>query len=194
MKKKNIEIKDITSSPYFTIGIMAVICALVVGVIAFLIMDINNVKKDLTEARSLLEQNVREVAILEELKIQSVEAEKRLDACSDVLPDSLGDVYILQEKVIAVCEKFGLKVESCDFAMAKNETQEVVFTVVARGTYQDIYKYMRYYSSLEQVHRFDAVKLIRETEDSYLATFSLAILSENGAQGAVASTETTAAQ
>lgn len=194
MKKKNIELKDITSSPYFTIGIMVVVCALVIGVIAFLIMDINNVKKELIDARNLYKQNVREVAILEELKVQSAAAEKKLEACADVLPDGLGDVYVLQEKVVKVCQKFGLDVNSCEFTTVQNETKEVVFTINARGSYQQIYKYMRYYSSLEQIHRFDALKLIRETEDSYSVTFSLAILSENGVEGEIFSVETTAAQ
>ncbi len=184
-KKSNIELKDITSSPYFTIGIMVVVCLLVIGIIGVLLSAIDTTKKDIIDARQLYEQNVREVAVLEELKVQSEEAERKLEACEDILPKELGDVYVLQENVIKVCENFGLTVTSCEFSLAVNETQEVVFKVAVSGSYAEIYEYMNYYTNLEQVHRFDSVILNRTDDNNYTATFSLAFLSENGAEGAV---------
>ncbi len=188
MKKKslNIELKDITSSPYFTISIMVVVCLLVVAGIVLLVMQIDTTKKEIVEARQLYAQNVKEVAILEELKVQSEEAEERLKACEDILPEGLGDVYVLQEDVIRVCQGFGLNVNTCDFTIAKNETQEVVFNISVTGPYTQLYEYMKYYTNLEQVHRFDAVNLTRQDDSNYIAAFSLSFLSENGAEGAVA--------
>lgn len=185
MKKKNIELKDITSSPYFTIGIMVVVCALVIGIIAFLIVSIDKTKKEIVDARALYEQNVREVAILEELKIQSEKAEEKLKECENILPEKLGDVYELQEDVIDVCYNFGLEVTGCEFTVAQNETPEVVFALKVKGTYANIHEYMKYYTNLEQVHRFDAIKLTRESDQVYSAEISLAFLSETGAEGAV---------
>ena len=43
---------------------------------------------------------------------------------------------------------------------------------------------MSYISTLEQVHRFDAISLVK-TGDDYEATISLAILSQNGATGVI---------
>lgn len=185
-KSKNIELKDITSSPYFTIAIMVIVCALVIGVIVTLIMGINNTKKEILDARKLYEQNVREVAILEELKIQSEDAQKKLDECKDILPDKLGDVYELQEEVIDVCKTFGLDVTACTFTVAQNATPEIVFAISASGSYEKIHDYMKYYTNLEQVHRFDSLNLTRVSEDVYTANFTLAFLSEQGADGAAA--------
>lgn len=185
MKKKNIELKDITSSPYFTIAIMVVVCALVTAAIVLLVMNIDKTKKEIIDARTLYEQNVREVAILEELKIQSEKAEEKLKECENVLPEKLGDVYELQEEVINVCKNFGLNVSACEFAVAQNETPEIIFTISVTGSYQEIYDYMKYYTNLEQVHRFDSLRLAKTQENSYAADFTLAFLSETGAEGAV---------
>ena len=44
---------------------------------------------------------------------------------------------------------------------------------------------MAYISELEQIHRFDGVSIIKAEKDKYNATLSLAILSQNGAEGVV---------
>ncbi len=185
-KSSQIELKDVTSSPYFTIAIMVAVCLAVVAVIVLLVMSINNTKAEIVEARQLYQQNVKEVALLEELKVQSEAAEEKLAACENVLPEKLGDVYVLQEQVIDICQGFGLDVTTCEFTVVKNETQEVVFNMAVTGSYIELYEYMKYYTNLEQVHRFDAVNLTRTDDENYTATFSLAFLSEQGAEGAVA--------
>ncbi len=185
-KASQIELKDITSSPYFTIGIMTVVCLVVIAIIVLLVTSINTTKQEIIEARQLYQQNVKEVAILEELKVQSEAAEEKLAACENILPEKLGDVYVLQENVIEVCQGFGLEVTSCEFTVGKNETQEVVFNMAVTGSYIELYEYMKYYTNLEQVHRFDSVNLTRVDDQNYTATFSLAFLSEQGADGAVA--------
>lgn len=185
MKGKKIELKDLTSNPFAVIGIMSIVCVLIVVGVAFLILDINNTKQEIIDARALYESNIREVALLEELKIKSEAAEAQLEACNNILPEKLGDVYVLEEEVLEKCKLFGLDVMSINHTVAVNETQEVVFTIAATASYSDIYDYMNYYSNLEQVHRFDSISLSRNADGSYSTTISLAFLSEQGAEGAV---------
>ena len=186
MKGKKIEIKDLTSSPYFVIGIMSLVCVLIMGIIVTLIMDIDTTKDSIVEARSLYKKNVQEVALLEELKVKSEAAQEQLEACKDILPDSLGDVFILQEDVLEKCSNFGLDVLSIDQSVAVNETQEVVFTINASAKYESIYNFMNYYTNLEKIHRFDSLSLTRGADGTYNAVLSLAFLSEQGAEGAIA--------
>lgn len=186
MKGKKIELKDLTSSPYFVIGIMSLVCVLILGIMVTLIMNIDTTKDAIVEARSLYKQNVQEVAILEELKVKSEAAQEKLEACKDILPDSLGDVFILQEDVLKKCNDFGLDVLSIDQSVAVNETQEVVFTINASASYESIYNFMNYYTNLEKVHRFDSLSLTRGADGTYNVVLSLAFLSEQGAEGAVA--------
>lgn len=185
MKGKKIEIKDITSSPFFVIGLMAFVCVLIVAIMVTLIMDINTTKKEIVDARTIYEQNVREVALLEELKVKSEAAESQLEACKNILPDNLGDVYLLEEDVLEKCKLFGLKVSAIEQAVATNETQEVVFTITATAKFSCIYDFMNYYSNLEQVHRFDSISLARNADGTYSTTLALAFLAEQGADGAV---------
>ncbi len=185
MKGKKIELKDFTSNPFAVIGIMAFVCVLIVVGIVFLMLDINNTKQEIIDVRTLYESNVREVALLEELKVKSEAAEEQLEACNNILPEKLEDVYMLEEKVIEKCKLFGLDVMSISHMVAVNETQEVVFTISATASYSAIYDYMNYYSNLEQVHRFDSISLARNSDGTYSTTFTLAFLSEQGAEGAV---------
>lgn len=185
MKGKKIELKDITSSPFFVIGLMSFVCVLITVLIVFLVMDINTTKKDITDARALYEENVKEVALLEELKIKSEAAQQQLEECKNILPDNLGDVFILQENVLEKCKLFGLDVTNISQTIASNETQEVVFTIEATASFQSIYDLMNYYTNLEQVHRFDSLMLSRNDGGEYTTTFTLAFLAEQGAEGAV---------
>lgn len=185
MKGKKIEMKDITSNPFFVIGLMGLVCVLITVAVVFIMLDIDNTKKEIQDARVVYEENVREVALLEELKIKSEAAQEKLDACNDILPEKLGDVYVLEEKVLEKCKLFGLDVMTIGHVVAVNETQEVVFTISATASYQAIYDYMNYYSNLEQVHRFDSISLTRNADGTYSVTFALAFLSEQGAEGAV---------
>ncbi len=185
MKGKKIELKDVTSNPFVVIGMMAFVCVLIVVGIVFLMLDINNTKQEIKDVRVVYEANVREVALLEELKIKSEAAEAQLEECNNILPEKLDDVYLLEEKVLQKCKLFGLDVSAIAHTVAVNETQEVVFTITATASYNAIYDYMNYYSNLEQVHRFDSISLTRNSDGSYSTTFSLAFLSEQGSEGAV---------
>lgn len=194
MKNKKIDMKDVTSSPYFVAAIMFVMIVLAILVLVFFVMDIQSSKEQLVEARKTYAENVKEYAALEELKAKSEAAEKQLEECKGILPDNLGDVYILQEDVLLKCQSFGLDVTAIDFIPAMNETQEVVFTVSATASFSNIYNLMNYYSNLEQQHRFDSISLTKDQSTGlYTTTFTLAILSEGGAEGVVAALEETTA-
>mgnify|MGYP003290104521 CR=1 FL=1 len=187
MKNKNIELKDITSSPYFVAAIMVLLIALCITAVVFFVLDIQETKEEIKTERALYVENVKEYALLEELKAKSEAAEKQLEECKGILPDSLGDVYILQEGVVEKCKAFGLNVTSIEHVTTTNETSEVVFTISATGSFTNIYNFMNYYTNLEQQHRFDSVVLKKDgTNGDYSTVLTLAILSENGVEGSVA--------
>ena len=187
MKNKNIELKDITSSPYFVAVLMVLLIGLCIAALVFFVLDIQGTKNEIKDARALYEANVKEYAVLEQLKAKSEAAEKQLEECKGILPDSLGDVYLLQEGVVEKCKAFGLSLTSIDHVITTNETSEVVFTITANGSFSNIYNFMNYYTNLEQQHRFDSVILKKDgANGEYTTVLTLAILSETGAEGSVA--------
>jgi Tfp pilus assembly protein PilO len=193
MKNKNIELKDITSSPYFVAVLMVLLIGLCIAALVFFVLDIQETKNEIKDARALYEANVKEYAVLEQLKAKSEVAEKQLEECKGILPDSLGDVYILQEDVVEKCGNFGLTVSNIEYAVATNETQEVVFTINANGTFSNIYNFMNYYTNLEQQHRFDSIVLNKDASTgNYNTVLTLVILSEQGVSGMVNSPDAAA--
>lgn len=184
MKGKEIKFEDIKNSPYTSAVILALIILLVIAGIAFLIYDIVQTKKEIVEVRASYQENLKEIAILEELRAQSEKAEQQLEVYKGILPDELGDVYMLQEDVVATCKNFGLELSAIEVTQVPAQTQETIFVFNAKGTFENIHSYMSYISTLEQVHRFDAISLVK-TGDDYEATISLAILSQNGATGVI---------
>lgn len=184
MKGKEIKFEDIKNSPYTSAVILALIILLVIAGIAFLIYDIVQTKEEIVEVRASYQENLKEIAILEELRAQSEKAEQQLEVYKGILPDELGDVYMLQEDVVATCKNFGLELSAIEVTQVPAQTQETIFVFNAKGTFENIHSYMSYISTLEQVHRFDAISLVK-TGDDYEATISLAILSQNGATGVI---------
>ena len=184
MKGKEIKFEDIKNSPYTTAVILVLIILLVIAGIAFLIYDIVQTKQEIVEVRASYQENLKEIAILEELRAQSEKAEQQLEVYKGILPDELGDVYMLQEDVVATCKNFGLELSAIEVTQVPAQTQETIFVFNAKGTFENIHSYMSYISTLEQVHRFDAISLVK-TGDDYEATISLAILSQNGATGVI---------
>ena len=184
MKGKEIKFEDIKNSPYTSAVILALIILLVIAGIAFLIYDIVQTKQEIVEVRASYQENLKEIAILEELRAQSKKAEQQLEVYKGILPDELGDVYMLQEDVVATCKNFGLELSAIEVTQVPAQTQETVFVFNASGTFENIHSYMSYISTLEQIHRFDAISLVK-SGDKYEATISLAILSQNGATGVI---------
>lgn len=194
MKGKKIDTKEITNSPYFVTGLLVLVILLVIGGIVFFMLDINNIKASIVETRLQYQENLREIAILEELRAQSEKAEEQLEKYKGILPDGLGDIYILEEDVVATCKNFGLTVKSVQVNQVSAETQETSFNLSVEGSFQNIHSYMTYMSSLEQMHRFDSISLSRVNDDGslYTANITLVVLSQNGADGIVLSVDSAA--
>ena len=188
MKNKKIDTKDITGSPYFIAALLVLVILLVIAGIVYFIMGIGDTKAEIVETRKQYVQNLKEIAILEELRAQSEKAEEQLEVYKGILPDGLGDVYVLQEEVVATCKNFGLDVTAIEVTQSVDKTQETVFVFNVSGSFQSIYDYMNYMSNLEQMHRIDAFSLKKNNDagDGYSATISLAILSQGGAEGVIA--------
>lgn len=184
MKGKEIKLEDIKNSPYTTAVILVLIILLVIAGISFLIYDIVQTKSEIVQVRASYQENLKEIAILEELRAQSEKAEQQLEVYKGILPDELGDVYMLQEDVVATCKNFGLELSAIEVTQVPAQTQETIFVFNASGTFENIHSYMSYISTLEQIHRFDAISLVK-SGDKYEATISLAILSQNGAEGVI---------
>lgn len=185
MKKNiNINFKDIKNSPYATAVILVLVILLVIAAISYLIYDIVQTKEQIVQVRASYEENLKEIAVLEELRAQSKKAEKQLQIYKGILPDDLGDVYVLQEKQITTCENFGLEVVSVEVTQVPALTQETTFVINVKGSFENIHSYMSYISTLEQIHRFDTITMVK-SGDVYEATITLAVLSTNGAEGIV---------
>ena len=182
IKNIKIDFKDIKNSPYASAVALVLVILLVIAAISYLVYDIIQTKNEIVVVRASYEENLKEIAILEELRAQSEKAEQQLEIYKGILPDELGDVYILQEDQIKICENFGLEVVSVDVTQIPAQTQETTFVLNVKGSFENIHSYMSYMSTIEQIHRFDTLKLVKNN-DSYEATMTLAILSTNGADG-----------
>ena len=185
MKGKKINLDDIKNSPYTSAVALVLVMLLIVAIIAYFIVGIFNTKDEIVAVRESYKKNLQEIAILEELRTQSEKAEAQLEVYKGILPDGLGDVYILQEEVVETCENFGLELTDIEVTQVPAQTQETTFVFNVSGTFENIHSYMTYISGLEQMHRFDALSLTKADKDKYAATLSLTILSQNGADGVV---------
>lgn len=186
MKGKKIDLNEIKNSPYTIAVALVLVIVLVIAATAYIIYGIVETKEEIVKVRASYEENLKEIAILEELRAQSEKAEAQLEVYKGILPDDLGDVFILQEKVVTTCRNFGLKVSSIEVTQVPAQTQETIFVFNVEGKFSDIHDYMSHISTLEQIHRFDAISLKKASGDNYTATISLAILSQNGAEGVLA--------
>lgn len=184
MKDIKIDFKDIKNSPYTTAAVLVLVILLVIAAISYLVYDIVQTKEQIVVVRASYEENLKEIAVLEELRAQSEKAEQQLEVYKGILPDDLGDVYILQEDQIRTCENFGLEVVSVEVTQIPAQTQETTFVFNVKGTFENIHSYMSYMSTLEQIHRFDTITMTK-SGDTYEATITLAVLSTNGAEGII---------
>ena len=185
MKGKKINLDDIKHSPYTSAVGLVLVMLLIIAIIVYFILGIFQTKEDIVAVRESYKKNLQEIAILEELRAQSEKAEAQLEVYKGILPDNLGDVYILQEDVVKTCKNFGLTVSTIEVTQVPAQTQETIFVFNVSGTFENLHSYMAYISELEQMHRFDAISITKGEGDKYNATLSLAILSQNGAEGVV---------
>lgn len=185
MKNKQINFNDIKNSPYTSAVALVLVMLLIVAANVYFILGIFQTKEDIVAVRESAKKNLQEIAVLRELRAQSEKAEAQLEVYKGILPDELGDVFILQEEVVETCESFGLEVTNVEFTQIPAQTQETTFIVNVTGTFENVHSYMAHVSKLEQMHRFDAVTITKVEDDKYTANLSLAILSQNGADGVV---------
>ena len=190
MKKdlKDIKFEDLKENPAFILGCFIFAIVVVSGIIAFLIYTILGVKADLVETRQSYQTHLQEIATLEELRAQSQKAEEQLSAYKEVLPDSLGDIYLHAEGTEQLCNNFGLKLISFqDPVEESSDTKETIFKLNVEGSFENIAMFMQYVSTLRQIHRIDSISLKSTGAGVYTADLTIAILSQDGSTGLVGS-------
>lgn len=191
MKKdlKDIKFEDLKENPAFILGCFIFAIVVVIGLIAFLIYTILGVKADLVETRQSYQTHLQEIATLEELRAQSQKAEEQLSAYKEVLPDSLGDIYLHAEGTEELCRNFGLKLVSFqDPVEESSDTKETIFKLNVEGSFENIAMFMQYVSTLRQIHRIDSISLKSTEAGVYTADLTIAILSQDGSTGLVGAT------
>lgn len=184
-KDIKIDFKDIKNSPYTILAVLAIVAVALIAVTVWLLSSINNTKAEIIEVRKLLQDNVQNVAFLEELRVKSEEAEAKLEYYDGVLPEKLDDVHILEEELAKEISSFGLEVTALDETVQNGSaTVETVFSFTASGSYSDFMCYLQYVSGKTDIHRVDSFVLSEGENGKYSATISIAVLSQEGAEGA----------
>ena len=192
MNKNLNEIKfsELKESPYFILTCYILVILLVMGGIGFGIYTIFNTKADLVSTRESYQSHLQEIATLEELRAQSQKAEEQLSVYKEVLPDNLGDVYILSENVENLCENFGLTIVEFQNPIEEaSDTKETIFNLSVEGSFTNIVLFMQYVSTLRQIHRIDAISLSADDNSLYTAKMTIVHLSQDGATGIVAAAQ-----
>lgn len=184
---KDIKFEDLKESPAFILGCFIFVIVLVIGLIAFSIYTILGTKAELIETRESYKTHLQEIATLEELRAQSQKAEEQLSAYKEVLPDSLGDIYLHAEGTERLCNNFGLELVGFQEPVEElADTKETIFNLSVEGTFENIVLFMQYVSTLRQIHRVDSISLTTTSEEGvYAATLKIAILSQDGSTGLV---------
>ncbi len=181
---KEISFSELKESPYFILTCFVLVILLVIGGLGFGIYTIFDTKAELVATRESYQTHLQEIATLEELRAQSQKAEEQLSVYKEVLPDSLGDVYILSENVEKICENFGLKIVEFQAPTEEtSDTKETILNMSVEGTFTNIVLFMQYVSTLRQIHRVDAISLSADDNSVYTAKMTIVHLSQDGATG-----------
>lgn len=187
--KKNIDFKDLKNSPIFTVVILVLVILLLIGGIVFFTLDIGNIKKDIVSAKESYVLNLKEVETLEKLRDASKKAEEQLKVYDGILPNELGDAYVLEEQMVKGMQNFGLTVNSSSISQAQSATMETSFAVNVTGTFANIHGYMNYIASQKQIQRLDRCTLSANGNGTYTADLTVTVLSESGATNAPAAAQ-----
>lgn len=183
---KEISFSELKESPYFILTCFVLVILIVMGGIGFGIYTIFDTKAELVATRESYQTHLQEIATLEELRAQSQKAEEQLSVYKEVLPDSLGDVYILSENIEKTCENFGLKIVEFQTPIEEtSDTKETVFNLGVEGSFTNIVSFMQYVSTLRQIHRVDSISLTADDNSLYTAKLTIVHLSQDGATGIV---------
>lgn len=181
---KEISFSELKESPYFILTCYVLVILLVMGGLGFGIFKIFDTKSELVSTRESYQSHLQEIATLEELRAQSQRAEEQLSVYKEVLPDNLGDVYILSENVEKLCENFGLTIVEFQNPIEEtSDTKETIFNLSVQGSFTNIVLFMQYVSTLRQIHRIDAISLTADDNSLYTAKLTIAHLSQDGATG-----------
>lgn len=181
---KEISFSELKESPYFVLTCYVLVILIVMGGLGFGIFKIFDTKAELVSTRESYQSHLQEIATLEELRAQSQRAEEQLSAYKEVLPDNLGDVYILSENVEKVCENFGLTIIEFQNPIEEaSDTKETIFNLSVQGSFTNIVLFMQYVSTLRQIHRIDAISLTADDSSVYTAKLTIVHLSQDGATG-----------
>lgn len=184
---KEISFSELKESPYFILTCFVLVILIALGGLGFGVYTILDTKAELVSTRESYQAHLQEIATLEELRAQSQKAEEQLSVYKEVLPDSLGDVYILSENVEKICENFGLEVIEFQAPTEEtSDTKETVFKLGVQGSFTNIVLFMQYVSTLRQIHRIDAISLAADDNSVYTAKLTVVHLSQDGATGIVA--------
>lgn len=185
-----ISFNDLKGSPYFILTCFVLVILLVIGGLGYSIYSIIGIKAELVSTRESYQAHLQEIATLEELRAQSQKAEQQLSAYKEVLPDGLGDVYILSEDVEKLCKNFSLTVVEFQAPIEEtSDTKETIFNLSVEGSFSNIVLFMQYVSTLRQIHRVDAISLSADDNSLYTAKMTIVELSQDGATGIVEAAE-----
>lgn len=183
---KEISFKDLKESPYFVLGAYMLGIVAFIALIVYSILHVFNFKTELVSVRNEYASHVQEIATLEELRAQSEKAEEKLAVYKEVLPDSLGDAFLLSEDFDGICKNFGLKVVKFDTPIQNSsDTKETVLNFTVEGTFTNVVLFMQYISTMKQIHRIDSISLTTAEAGVYNAALSVAVLSQDGATGII---------
>ncbi|MBQ3889289.1 MAG: type 4a pilus biogenesis protein PilO, partial [Clostridia bacterium] len=136
---RSVDVKNVTSSPYFVAALLALIIVAIIALIVYFMSGIKDTKAQINDARTLLAQNKQSVRELDMLRARSEEAQKELSRYEGILPSSLGDAYKLQDKVYEACADADLTVNSFDISQVQGATYETVINLDISGKFTDIH-------------------------------------------------------
>lgn len=183
---KDISFSELKESPYFILTCFVLVILIVLGLIGYSTYTILGTKAELVSARESYQSHLQEIAALEELRAQSQKAEDQLSVYKEVLPDSLGDIYLHAESTEQLCKNFGLNLTVFQNPTEEtSDTKETVFNLTVEGSFENIVLFMQYVSNLRQIHRIDAISLKTSGDALYTADLTIAILSQDGSTGLI---------
>ncbi len=182
--KKEIKLDDIKNSPYTVVVLLVLLMLILFGITIWMLNGIKSTKAEIVTARQLLSENVDSLANLEELRARSEEAEAVLSNYEEILPRKLKDVYILEEEIVEEVSSFGLTFVSKEETTQESSTTiETLFKFTVSGSYDDIMVYLQYVTGKKQIQRIDGLTLSIADNGDYTAVITLAVLSQDGAEG-----------
>ncbi len=179
-----ISFKELKQSPYFVLGCAIFLAVLFIALISYSVYYIFETKTKLVDTRTAYANHLVEVATLEELRAQSQKAQEKLESYKEVLPDNVGDIFLLQESVENLALNFNLETTGVgQLTDVDSDTKETLVELSVKGSFANIIYFMEYVSELKQIHRVDSIALTSGEDKVYEATLQVVVLSQDGSTG-----------